>query len=255
MSDPGPLAEPISAPLEAPQDTEREPFWGWTDVALFAAGAPIVLAAVAVLIFAAGKTLHWRMDKAIGLLAMQGLLYLVAYGLLWLILIVRYSNGVWSALRWAVAPATGARLFAAGFALALAMGLLGLAFHTPTVDNPVMRLMRDPASILVVIVFASTLGPVAEEVVFRGFLQPVAIRTLGTIAGIAGTSLLFAALHGFEYQWHWQYLLLVFIASCAFGWTRLRWNSTGASTLLHSGYNLLFFMGYLLQGRTSPPHG
>jgi len=74
-------------------------------------------------------------------------------------------------------------------------------------------------------------------------------------AGIAIASVVFAALHGFEYRWHWQYLLLVFSASLVFGWTRARWNSTGASTLLHAGYNLMFFIGYLVQGRMLPTHG
>ena len=132
---------------------------------------------------------------------------------------------------------------------------MGVALHAPKIDNPIMKLMSDPASMLVVVVFASTIGPAAEEAVFRGFLQPVAIRTFGAAVGVAGTSLVFAALHGFEYHWCWQYLAIVFTASLVFGWTRLHWNSTGASTLLHAGYNLMFFMGYLFQGRNIATHG
>jgi len=251
MSDLGPMAESDVLPLER----EREPFWGWTDVVLFAVGAPVFIAGVAIVLHTVLRTLHWRADTALALLGMQSLLYVAAYGLLWLILMVRHSESVLDALRWAVNPVAGVRLFGAGFALAFAAAVLGVAMHTPQVENPVVKFMTDPVSILVVIVFASTLGPAAEEAVFRGFLQPVATRTLGVAGGIAGTSLVFAALHGFEYQWCWQYLLLVFAASLAFGWTRVRWNSTGASTLLHAGYNLMFFIGYLFQGRTSPTHG
>jgi len=251
MSDPSPIVESIMLPLEQ----KREPFWSWIDVAVFAVGAPIVVAGVAVLLLAVVKTLHGRMDTALSLLGMQSLLYVAAYGLMWLILAVRHSDNLWGALLWAVRPAAGGKLFAAGFALAFGTALLGVALHAPKIDNPILKFMRDPASILAVVVFASTIGPAAEEAVFRGFLQPVATRTLGAAIGIACTSLVFAALHGFEYQWCWQYLLLVFSASCAFGWTRWRWNSTGASTLLHAGYNLTFFMGYLFQGRTFPSHG
>jgi uncharacterized protein len=251
MADPGPMAGPRILPLER----EREPFWSWIDVALFAVGAPVVIAGVAVLLLMALKTLRWPVGTAMSILGMQSLLYVAAYGLLWLILMVRYSASVWDALRWAVSPATGGKLFAAGFVLAFAIALLGMAVHAPKVDNPILKFMSDPVSMLAVVVFASTIGPVAEEAVFRGFLQPVATRTFGAAGGIAGTSLVFAALHGFEYQWCWQYLLLVFTASLAFGWTRMRWNSTGASTLLHAGYNLLFFIGYLIQGRTFPTHG
>jgi hypothetical protein len=251
MADPGQIAAPVELPLER----EREPFWTWTDVVLFAVGAPLAIAGVAVLLLVALKSLHWPVGTALALLGMQSVLYIAGYGLLWLILMLRHSRSIWDALRWAVNPVTGGRLFAAGFVLAFAIALLGLALHTPIIDNPIMKLMRDPVSILAVVVFASTLGPAAEEAVFRGFLQPVATRTFGVAGGIAGTSLVFAALHGIEYQWCWQYLLLVFTASLAFGWARMRWNSTGASTLLHAGYNLMFFIGFLFQGRIFPTHG
>lgn len=251
MADPEAIFEPV---VPAPE-REREPFWNWIDVALFAVGAPVVVAGVAVLLFTLLKTLHWPANTALALLGMQSLLYVAAFGLLWLILMVRHSGSVRDALRWAVRPLTGGRLFLAGFPLALAVALLGAALHAPKIDNPVLKFMSDPVSILAVVVFASAIGPAAEEAVFRGFLQPVATRTLGAAGGIVCTSLVFAALHGFEYQWCWQYLLLVFLASLAFGWTRLRWNSTGASTLLHAGYNLMFFIGYLFQGRTFPTHG
>ncbi|MGD0578165.1 MAG: CPBP family glutamic-type intramembrane protease, partial [Bryobacteraceae bacterium] len=72
---------------------------------------------------------------------------------------------------------------------------------------------------------------------------------------ILSTSLLFAALHGPQYAWSWQHLLLLVLASAAFGVTRARWNSTGASTLVHAAYNMTFFIGFLLQGRTLPAHG
>jgi uncharacterized protein len=251
MADPGTM----TGPVELPPEPEREPFWTWRDVLLFAVGAPLVIAGVAVLLLVVLKSLHWPAGSALSLLGMQALLYVAAFGLLWLILMVRHSRSIWGALRWAVSPVTGGRLFAAGFVLAFAIALLGLALHAPKIDNPIMKIMSDPVSILAIVTFASTLGPAAEEAVFRGFLQPVATRTFGAAGGIAGTSLVFAALHGFEYQWCWQYLLLVFTASLAFGWTRLRWNSTGASTLLHAGYNLMFFIGYLYQGRTFPTHG
>lgn len=245
----------MSDGLELPTPQRREPFWGWADVALFAVAAPVSLAGVAVVLLLILKALRWPVDTALSILAMQSVLYVVAFALLWLILMLRHSESVWAALRWAVRPTTGAKLFLAGFALAFTAALLGAALRAPHIDNPIIRMMRDPLSIFAVVVFASTIGPAAEEAVFRGFLQPVAARTFGPAAGIATASVVFAALHGVEYQWRWQYLLLVFAASLAFGWTRARWNSTGASTLLHSGYNLMFFIGYLVQGRISPTHG
>lgn len=233
---------------------QREPFWGWLDVALFVVATP-ALVAVAVVLMTVLKALSWPVDTALSILGIQTVLYAAAYLVLWLILMLRHSESVWDGLRWAVRPGLGAKLFVSGFALAFAAALLGLALHAPKIDNPIIRMMRDPVSIFAVVVFASTIGPAAEEAFFRGFLQPVAARSLGAAGGIALTSLVFASLHGIEYHWCWQYLLLVFVASLAFGWTRYRWNSTGASTLLHAGYNLMFFVGYLIQGRILLSHG
>lgn len=247
--------ELMSGDVEVLTPEKREPFWGWADVALFAAGLPVSLIAVTVVLRSALGALRWPVDNALSILGMQSVLYATAFGLLWLILMVRHSESFWDALRLAVAPSTAARLFAGGLALAFAAALLGVVMRAPQIDNPIVRLMRDPVSILAVAVFASTIGPAAEEAVFRGFLQPVATRSFGAAGGIAATSLLFASLHGVEYRWCWQYLLLVFAASLVFGWTRYRLNSTGASTLLHVGYNLMFFIGYLLQGRIIPSHG
>jgi membrane protease YdiL (CAAX protease family) len=43
---------------------------------------------------------------------------------------------------------------------------------------------------------ACLLGPLFEELLFRGFLQPLAVHRLGAWRGVVLTSLLFAALHG-----------------------------------------------------------
>ena len=95
--------------------------------------------------------------------------------------------------------------------------------------------------------FATTLGPLAEELVFRGFLQPLMMRTFGTAAGIVLASLPFSLAHGPQYSWSWRHVLLLFLASVVFGVVRWRTGSTAASTLVHATYNLTFFTGFLLQ--------
>jgi membrane protease YdiL (CAAX protease family) len=52
------------------------------------------------------------------------------------------------------------------------------------------------------------------------------------------TAAAFSFLHGSQYEWHWQYLLVLFLAGSAFGLARHRTGSTAASFMLHMGYNL-----------------
>ena len=56
-------------------------------------------------------------------------------------------------------------------------------------------------------------------------------------------------MHGQEYQWFWQQLLVIGLAGVAFGYARYKTGSTAAAALLHGGYNLTFFVGYLIQTR------
>jgi uncharacterized protein len=86
---------------------------------------------------------------------------------------------------------------------------------------------------LIAIVFA----PVFEELFFRGFVQPLLSRTLGTLAGIVITALLFGALHGFEYSWVWQYTVFISLVGIVLGFVRARTGSTIPSTVMHGFFN------------------
>lgn len=53
-----------------------------------------------------------------------------------------------------------------------------------------------PRDRVAVMVMAIVVAPVAEEMIFRGYLYPAAKRTVGPLLSLGATSLLFAALHG-----------------------------------------------------------
>jgi membrane protease YdiL (CAAX protease family) len=126
---------------------------------------------------------------------------------------------------------------------------LGVVLRAPAIPTPVERLISGRGSLLLVAFFAVVLGPIFEELLFRGFLQPLLERALGVWPAIALAATGFALLHGQEYQWVWQQLLVVGLAGAAFGYARYKTGSTAAGALLHGGYNLTFFVGYLIQTR------
>ncbi len=225
------------------------PFWNWIDALLLAVLSVPCLALALVLSHGFFLLLPRLPGEAARALTMQFAAYAFWFGALWLILRQRYGAPFWSSLGWRFPWPN--MLFTAilGPLLVVGVAVLGEALRTPVVDNAVARLLRDRWSILLVGFFAVTLGPLAEELIFRGFFQPLAVRTFGQWAGIALASAPFALLHGPQYAWTWQHMLLLFLASFVFGYTRHRTGSTAASTIVHATYNLTFFVGYIAQRR------
>ena len=91
------------------------------------------------------------------------------------------------------------------------------------------------------------LGPIFEELVFRGFLYPLFARSIGAWPAILATAIPFALLHGQQSEWAWQLLAPIGLAGVAFGWVRYKTGSTVASTLVHIGYNATAVAVYLMQ--------
>ncbi len=63
----------------------------------------------------------------------------------------------------------------------------------------VVRFLQDaetPRDRFAVVVMAAAVAPIAEEVIFRGYLYAVAKKYLGSFVALAGTAVLFALLHG-----------------------------------------------------------
>lgn len=168
---------------------------------------------------------------------------------LYVMLRVRYRQPFWTSLGW-VAPWPG--MFGTIFlgpALAVSVAIGGVMLRTPEIQSTIHQLMRDRWSAMLIGVLATTLAPLFEELLFRGFLLPLLVRSFGAAAGVVLCSLPFTLLHGPQYHWTWQHLLLLFSASVAFSLVRLRTGSTAASTLVHAAYNLTFFVVYVLSGK------
>ena len=232
---------------------EDYPFWKFADVAFFFAFAFPCLVMGGVLV----RAVIWLMglhvhSKALELLPAQflgsGFLFLALY----LLLKLHYGRPFWQSLRWRPARISVLREVMLGFLLAVAVASLGALLETPDVANPMKEMLSDRTSVLLLAVFATTLGPVCEELAFRGFLQPLLVRTLGPVGGILLASVPFGLLHLAQYAWSWRHALLITLAGVAFGWMRQITGSTRASTVMHAAYNFLFFAALLAQGNKIP---
>jgi membrane protease YdiL (CAAX protease family) len=234
-------------PLPAPEP-HKYPFWTWLDVALLA-GLVLPLLILATLLATGVFSLMGGMPraKALGPLAVTFVFEALWFLALYQVIRLRYGRPFWPSIAWRRPPRGYLNSASWGIILAFASILVGALLRPPETKTPLEQLLADPLSIVLTGLFAVTLGPLFEEVAFRGFLMPLVVRSLGTVAGIVLTAAPFALLHGFEYAWTWQQLVIVFLAGSAFGWMRLRSGSTAAATIMHGTYNLTFFLALVAQ--------
>lgn len=233
----GAPVEPLTA-VAAPD----EPFWGYRDLALLIGLAlPSVVAAAALVMVVAALLGHPGRSAAT-VLGVQFLAYGLWFLCLYALLKVRYGRPFWQSLAWRRPAGRLGGFLLSGALLALAVAALGAALRTPDIDMPIKELLRDRASVVLVGIFAVTLGPLCEELIFRGFLQPLLARSLGAAVAIPLTAALFAIPHGPQYAWSWQHVVLITLAGSAFGWIRYRSGSTLAAAVMHAGYNFVFFV-------------
>lgn len=229
-------------------ETVDDPFWSWTDLILFLGlGIPAFIATFLIAQFAMAsvtnnKALLMMIPQFLGQAAM---LIPIALLFRW-----KYERPFLGSLRLGVRVPEIWPSFGAGIFVAVSVLLIAAALRIPDVSSPMMDLMKDLSAARWIAVFAVSIGPVFEELFFRGLLQPVAVRSVGVIAGILFSAAPFAIMHGPQYAWSWQHVAMILIAGSAFGWWRLRKRSTGAAIVMHCGYNTVLVVGYLI-GRSA----
>ena len=245
---PEPPAFPPEPPPFPPQPPRpREPFWDYLDLTVFALLVVVSLvAALAITLIFFGK-----LGMAYKLLLPQLLWYVLAFGALKILLWLRYNQPFWRSLGWRAIPIPAAMgaLFL-GPVLAITLGLLGSALRSPQIELPLQEMLGSPVSTALLGCVVVILGPVCEELAFRGFMMPLLIRSLGAAGGIILTGVVFGCAHGYEYQWSWQYMLLISIVGCVLGWAKYKTGSTVTSAFMHSTFNLTQFVAFLVQNRT-----
>jgi CAAX protease family protein len=227
--------------------TRDQPYWSYEDLALFI-GAVLPSLALAELLLRVARALApgALSGEAATTLAFQSFFYALLLGALYLLISWRYGSPFWRSLRWTFDYRGAWLCLAAGPALAIATAALGVVLRTPAA-SPIQDLVTDRRSLVIVMVFATLLGPAFEELVFRGFLLPLLARSLGVWPGIVLTAIPFAVVHGPQNQWAWQQVFLVGLAGVVFGYVRSKTGSTAAATTIHVGYNMTFFLGFVLQ--------
>lgn len=253
MDDPQPELLPEPLPPTAPPPPPRDPFWSYTDLFLFAILAiPSMLAGI-LGVQTAMWLLHIRTQaKALTLVPGQFIGYAILFTALAGLFRLQYGKPFWHALGWREFRLPFPTVLAAGVATGFAVASIALAIGIDDRSNPMRELLSDPVSLWVAGLFAITLGPMFEELAFRGLVQPLLVRSLGAVAGVIATAIPFGLLHFQQYGNSWRHALVITCAGACFGWMRQATGSTRASTLMHAAYNSLFFFALLAQRKALP---
>ena len=169
-------------------------------------------------------------------------------------------NGAIVRRRWPLLVATGPGCFLIAFA---AKSFLHFPDH-----SPIAGLMSTPQAVWIMFVFAITVAPLCEEMMFRGFLLPAlstAFDWLGErfgnrpvpallgnghpqwsvpamIFGSVVTSAVFAVFHLSQNGNALGPMVLIFTVSLVLSAVRLGTRSLAASTITHATYNFTLFL-------------
>jgi len=235
---------PREAPPPPPPSDRA--FWSYLDVAMF-----IVLGVISfalTLVATTGLSFLRLFTPATRIVLAQCVLYVLIVASLYLLITVRYGRPFWPSMGFRSQP-HWIRYAVLGVILAFAAGALGALLRARQIDLPFQEMLRSRSAIISLGILVVLLGPLCEELVFRGFLMPLFVRSMGAVAGIVLAGVLFGAMHGPEYQWSWQHVVLISGVGVAFGWARYRTHSTIPAALMHSAFNLTQFTAFILLGK------
>jgi membrane protease YdiL (CAAX protease family) len=223
------------------------PFWGFAELLLV--GALFIPAVFAGSFAIQAVSPYLNIDPGLGFPLL--IAEFIGYGIVFIalrVLFARHGRPLFESLGWIPQPFRPLHLAVLGIVLAFLVVVLGNILGFPNVETPFDKLLNDTASRIAIALFGVTLGPIIEELLFRGFLQPVLVDSFGVLPGILATSVLFGAMHLMQNAFLWQSGVLITLVGFVLGVVRHVSGSTRASAITHVSYNALPFLALLVSG-------
>jgi len=240
-------------PAAVPPSLAPREIWKLRDLLLFVAFIPFALLVSELVLLTGYAALrpftgwHVKVDlvksDTIFLLIQQCAFYVLILLFLFLLAKLEHQQPFWRSLGWK--RPTGRQVagyLAGGGGLAVATSL-ALWLFPDTRISPLEKLFNSPTDSFALGVFAVSVAPVLEELVFRGLLFAIFERAVGLRFAVVTTALLFAGLHIPEY-WHaWNHLFMILLVGMVFSLARGTTGSLVPSVILHIGYNSFIIVG------------
>lgn len=239
-----PVFQPGFTPVPSPP--AENPVWNGWDVLLIAVLTFIVMIALQLGVAIAVQVLwypHRSLFEAAQMVTQKPILLILSQFLIYIPVAVfmialvegKYHVPFWQAIRWNW-PQSEWKLLLLGAAMLFALTLLQNLLPMPK-DTPFEHLFDRPRDAYLLSLIAVTIGPLMEELFFRGFMYPVIARRIGAVWGVILTALPFGLVHLPQYGWAWGAAIVIFLVGVVCGSVRAVTRSVGASFLVHVGYN------------------
>ena len=259
---PAPPADLSSAAQPLPGAKENPAWNGWDVLAVVGLALVTILVSQFAILLAAHYLLYPHV-KLEDLATLHPILLLIsqfvidAFVVAYMVLLVegKYHKSFWRAIRWNW-PKSMWAMFGLGTATYLVLAVLGSLLPMPK-STPFDNLFQNRRDAFLLAIIATTLGPLLEELFFRGFFYPVVAKRWGAGWGIFLSALPFALMHMQQYGYAWGILLVIFGVGLVCGIVRAVTGSVAASFLVHVGYNgaQMLIAIFLTHGFTRMPKG
>jgi membrane protease YdiL (CAAX protease family) len=157
-----------------------------------------------------------------------------------------FHRPFWKAIRWNW-PRNWALFVPIGMVM-VSLQVLERFFKVPK-HIPMEEFLATPLAAIMTAILAVTLGPLMEELFFRGFLYPVLARRFGVGVGIFATAIGFGLIHGLQLAFAPGLVLIIFLVGVVLTIVRAKTNSVGSSFVVHVAYNSTIVAMALIAGR------
>ncbi len=236
------FAPTIIAPLPTAPPPIENPVWSGWDVLLIAVLTFVTMLVLQVVVIVGALWLVYP-HSTFGVVAQKPILLLLSQFLIYIAVAVcmamlvegKYHAPFWQAIRWNW-PGSEWKLLGLGALMMMGLAMVENLLPMPK-DTPFEHLFDRPLDAYLLAIIAVTVGPLMEELFFRGFFYPVVARRWGMVWGVLLTALPFALMHLPQYGWAWGAMLVILVVGIVCGIVRAVTRSVGASFLVHVGYN------------------
>ncbi len=198
------------------------------------------------------QLLHHPALEAISLLLFLAILDVFIFLFFYCPITLKYAAPFWISIKWT--RRNQKPLFTyLPIGVVLALMVLSVSALLPSSQKaPIEELLEQPASAFLFAALGIFVAPFVEELLFRGFIYPIAERRLGKFWAVLSTAFLFTTLHLGQLWGSWTGVMMIFLVGVTLSTVRAGTDSLFPSFVIHLSYNstlcLLFLGSALIKG-------